>query len=802
MSKSPFSTVNSPSTTNSTVSTAKITRRKPIESNSSPFLPILSNLNPSSLLKWHNFLLSCHLTNLHSPQQQISTESNLKMMVFSWNVNQAQPQKVDFKNFLDSNMDIIVINLQETISLTALKSSKEKIDEWGTIITNSINMMDTSKTFKSIYKTGLLGLTTILIVNESLIDQIHDIESDSIGLGYLRWANKGCISLKFKVGGLDIGQELSKESLDYPHVHRLKRLPSVQVQILNVHLVHGEGDNVVVQRYESWNKIGNKLKLVDPSVGLTNLTVSKNTSGIKDDRKSHCEEDLNVFLKLSESEKIRLGPEGLIPFKNTTLTQVHDPRTCVIVSGDTNYRLKTGWDSYLGSSFDRKDVEELVSNGRFSDLIQRDQLTMERFKNNIFLGFKEAEINFPPTFKLNQSNPLVQLNANDFIPNYDGKRLPAYTDRILFVPRDHIELKHYKTTPLIGSDHLPVLATFDLQAQLINHEPLKRFKEEFLLKWDRILNSIKLIKLDSKVRLISKIGQINSLSDSFLFVQHLDLLNLNLQFDIMNGENALVCLNFQNESEEILTFEFKDEDSSRWFNSNKSIIEFTPLAHDNEDEEGNKKFLDIDYSLNGFTSNGLCSITPNDNVLATVQLKPSSPGVINKTYKLSIPSLMEIPDAQKFIAITFNVKDIFIPSIVELEELQFDNLLSCFEFLFTKKPSKSLLENVKDVSSPSDFTMNEWDLVRTLTLWEFQAHDNIKELFKILYIWLKCQNNDLISSIDERSRLMFKNVIKIIMWLKLDQNTGYTWFGWLFQDPEELLEVLEREDYKFDLNLL
>lgn len=802
MSKSPFSILNSPQTEQTTISRGKSIRRKPIESNSSPLLPILNNLNPSSLLKWHNFLLSCHLTNLDSSSDPIYQDKKLKLMVFTWNVNQTQPQDIDFMKYLNPQNDLFVFNLQETISLTSLKSSKEKIDDWVKVITNSINMIDTSKSFKSIFQTGLLGLTTILIVNASINDQVYDIESESLGLGYLRWANKGCISLKFKIGGLNIGQELTKDSLDYSHVNRLRRLPSVQIQILNVHLVHGEGDNLITQRYDSWNKIGNKLKLIDPSVGLTNLTMFKNTNGIKNDRKFHCEEDLNVHLKLSESEKIKLGENGLVPFKDPDFTKVHDPRTCVIVSGDTNYRLKTGWDNYLGSSFDRKDVDNLVFKNNFSDLVLRDQLTMERFKNNIFLGFKEAEINFPPTFKINQSSPITKLTPDEFKPNYDKKRLPAYTDRILFVPREHIELESYETAPIIGSDHLPVLATFDLNVQLINHQILQRFKEEFSLKWDNILNSITLIDLDPKVKLISKIGEINSLVDDSLFIQDLNLSNLNLKFNIMNGENALICLTFQNKSDEILNFEFKDEDSSRWFTSNKSIIEFTPLDHDKEQNVDNiQRFSDIDYSLNGSVINGGCLITPGDNVLASIKLIPSSPGVVNKIFKLTVPSLLEIPSSQKFVAVTLNVKDIFIPSIIELEESQFDNLISCFEFLFSKKSNKSILDNVKDVSTPSDFTIQEWDLVRVLTLWNFKGHENIMELFKVLYVWLKCQNNDLNSKNTERSKAMFNNVLKMIMWLKLDHNVGYTWFGWLFQDPEELLEYLEREDYKFDLNL-
>lgn len=753
---------------------------------SSPFLPLLGSLNPSTLLRHRNLLLACHLTNL---REAIATSHPIHLTVFCWNVNQLLPQTVDFSSVLDPTTDILVVNLQETIALTSLKSSKDKIEDWAAVLTTSLNMLDTSKSFKCIHKTALLGLTTLLIVKESLEDQIHDVQSDSIGLGYLRWGNKGCIGLTFKLGGLDVGQELSLDTLEYPHVARLKRLPSVQVQVFNAHLVHGEGAAVVSQRYDSLAKIGNKLKVVDPSVGLTNTTLFKNTNGVPDERERHCEEDLNVHLKLSVAEKEKLG-NGLATLTDPALTQVHDPRTCVIVSGDTNYRLNCGWDNQIGASFDRKDVDALVAAGNYSDIILRDQLTMERFKNNVFIGFTEAEIQFPPTFKVSG----VSKSSAGCIPRYDPKRLPAYTDRILFVPRDHMHLTNYTSAPLCGSDHLPVLASFDVAADMIDSTILHRYKEEFNLKWDRIINSIQLIDVDPNVKIISKVGQIDSPADNFLFIQHLSLLNLNLTFDIMNGESALVCVTLHNNVQETLLFEFKDEDSSRWFNSNKSLIDFTPLETDNI------KYPDVDYVLNGVVSNELCAITPNSDVLVTVQLKPNGPGVVNKTFKLAIPSLLEIPSAHKYVAVTLNVKDIFLPSLAEFEERQFENVCSAFDILLGNTHSKGLMDRVNDVSSPSDFTMAEWDLVRTLTLWTFEGHQVALELLRVLYVWLKCHNADLNAKIDERSKTIYNYVVKLIMWLKLDHNSGYTHFGWLFQDPQELLEVLEREDYKFDLN--
>lgn len=781
------------STEPSTAPSTRGERRKPIESSSSPFLPILNKLNPSSLLKWHNFLLSCHLTNLVEP---ITTPIKVAMQVFTWNVNQLSPQNLNFQSIFDPKAtDIFVINLQETISLTSLKSSSELISQWAMVIQQQLSFIDTSRSFKVVHQEGLLGLTTILIVEEHLVDQIYDIQTETLGLGYLRWGNKGCISLTFKIGGLHVGQELDKDMLNYPHVQRIQRCPPLQVQVLNVHLVHGEGDSVIQQRHDSWGKIGQKLKLIDPTVGLNNETVFKSTAGIPDERKAHAEEDLNVFLFLTVAEKSKLGESIKFLKDNPEFTRVHDPKTCVFVSGDTNYRFKTGWDNYMGATFDKKDVDKLVNEQNFEELILRDQLTTERFKNNILLGFKEPEVHFSPTFKINQSKTTL---ANIKTPVYDQKRLPAYTDRILFVPRSQIEFVDYFSPPLIGSDHLPVSANFILNCELLNSKLYQKYHEEFMIKWDRVLNAIQLVRFDPLVKLCTKFGQLSSPMDEGTFVQNVDMLNLNMSFDVVLGETVIVCIKLQSTVDEVIRYDFKDEESSKWFSSNKSVIEFIPLDS-NDDLE---KYSDIDYSLNGrLEQNGLCNLTPHEGVMLTIQLKPLAVGVVNKTFKFSVPELEKLPNSQRYMALTINVLDIFLPSIVELKELQFENIVACFEYIFSKTSSSSVLNYSREASSPSDFSKTEWDLVRQLTLWEFEANVKLNEVFKVVYIWLKCHNSDLTSRIDERSKSIYNMVVKLIMWMKLDQDTGYDWFGWVFNDSEELLEVLERENYKFDLNL-
>eukprot|EP01039_Chlorochromonas_danica_P000368 gene368-397_t len=95
-------------------------------------------------------------------------------------------------------------------------------------------------------------------------------------------------------------------------------------------------------------------------------------------------------------------------------------------------------------------------------LLAYDQLTIERRKGNIFRGFNEVDINFPPTFKYDK-----QSSTFDSSPK---QRVPAYTDRILYATKSsctsldasklQIVPKEYYSVDVRSSDHRPVYGKF------------------------------------------------------------------------------------------------------------------------------------------------------------------------------------------------------------------------------------------------------------------------------------------------------------------------------------------------------
>ena len=122
--------------------------------------------------------------------------------------------------------------------------------------------------------------------------------------------------------------------------------------------------------------------------------------------------------------------------------------------GDVNYRVHI-WD---GPGCDTVKeytmVQDLVNRKEFTQLQYHDQLTRERKLQNVFCGYQEAPISFPPTYRMNKGKP-----------GYSNKRnqSASYTDRILFKSltpaiEQHVTVRVYSAIHAMAqSDHRPVV---------------------------------------------------------------------------------------------------------------------------------------------------------------------------------------------------------------------------------------------------------------------------------------------------------------------------------------------------------
>ncbi|KFD54399.1 hypothetical protein M513_04742 [Trichuris suis] len=122
--------------------------------------------------------------------------------------------------------------------------------------------------------------------------------------------------------------------------------------------------------------------------------------------------------------------------------------------GDFNYRVDMAGD----------DVKKAIELRQWDVLWAADQLTQQRETGNIFVGFDEGPLEFPPTYKYDA--------FSDSYDTSEKARIPAWTDRVLFWERGLNEsgkrrcrILAYNRAELKTSDHRPVGAIFEVAIQ-------------------------------------------------------------------------------------------------------------------------------------------------------------------------------------------------------------------------------------------------------------------------------------------------------------------------------------------------
>ena len=130
----------------------------------------------------------------------------------------------------------------------------------------------------------------------------------------------------------------------------------------------------------------------------------------------------------------------------------------------------------------REDVKALVAEKDWMTLLSADQLKIEKEAGNVFQGFHEGAINFPPTYK-------YDLFSDDYDTS-EKCRVPAWTDRVLWRRRQVTKeppegwspgsVHWYGRSELKQSDHRPILALLDVEVLKVNEKKRETVFDEAL----------------------------------------------------------------------------------------------------------------------------------------------------------------------------------------------------------------------------------------------------------------------------------------------------------------------------------
>jgi len=153
--------------------------------------------------------------------------------------------------------------------------------------------------------------------------------------------------------------------------------------------------------------------------------------------------------------------------------------------GDLNYRV----DDILTV----EEVMELSNKGILDELLQNDQLNLERAAGRVFQGFQEGVINFKPTYKYQPNTDLYECRPDKKL------RAPAWCDRILWMVQDskHVTQINYQRSEINISDHKPVMSTFAVTIKDVIQNKREEIYEEVMKLLDNYDNeALPMVGLD------------------------------------------------------------------------------------------------------------------------------------------------------------------------------------------------------------------------------------------------------------------------------------------------------------------
>ncbi|KAI8907876.1 Endonuclease/exonuclease/phosphatase [Gorgonomyces haynaldii] len=380
---------------------------------------------------------------LRERELQFSNYSKLRLFTGTWNLN-GQDVQEQLNGWLNEDADIIVLGFQELDLSTEAYLIVDTTKEDALCESIEIALSALPDVYSRITTKRLIGMFIVVYCKRTHYPFVHDVSAESVGTGILgMMGNKGATAVRIKIF----------DSF---------------VTIVNAHMA--ADTSMVERRNQDFQDICRRLVFpLQPrfkDYGAYCLAHPW-VPGIKDAVPS-----LNGFVDTGISSAVFHASS----FSKSTLTLFDTDH--LIWIGDLNYRVNLG----------EQEAKELIAKGQYKQLLEYDQLEMERIASRVFCGFEEAPVQFSPTYKYD-----VGTNVFD---TSEKKRAPSWCDRILwfrnplkFNTEDWITCKKYGSCmELTTSDHKPVYALFDLTIRKLDPVKLSKTSDEISRELDRFEN--------------------------------------------------------------------------------------------------------------------------------------------------------------------------------------------------------------------------------------------------------------------------------------------------------------------------
>lgn len=366
-------------------------------------------------------------------KHQLLSSKTLLVRSITWN-QQARPLpsvKHLQEYLLHQKMyHIISIGSQECINSISKSAINPRKDHWEKICREALG-----NEYQLVIGHALQATHLAIYVHEALLDLISDIKSYVVATGICdTLGNKGGIGISLRVGMSTFCFLTAHLSAHQGQVERrIAEFHKITKEINNAFFCEGDRNhNVKTHNTCKAGSTDSSSKLTS-SVENTDVLLLQNEA-LQDSYsdESFCDEsDTDVYPYDSEGPSVREIQMNFL-----------DRFDFVFWAGDFNFRI-------FGT---RNIVDSLLLDERHDVLFSYDQLNMLMKFDETFVGLVEGPLNFRPTYKFDKNSDVYDTSKK--------RRIPAWTDRILFKPKFVDLLSYSCATEIRTSDHRPVYATF------------------------------------------------------------------------------------------------------------------------------------------------------------------------------------------------------------------------------------------------------------------------------------------------------------------------------------------------------
>lgn len=353
--------------------------------------------------------LSLIVLPLFCRENEFTSPVEASIFCGTWNVN-AKKQEGGLEDWLrpanQAMADIYAVGFQEIVDLNALNvalNSNNTISRsqfWQDSISECLNASGTTYTLVSLKH--LVGLLLCVYVKDSLINHVKDVRASSAGVGLMgMMGNKGGVAIRFNLYDSAVCFVCSHLAAHRENVTgRNNDFKNIMERVVFASELSKDGEE----------NDGGGVGVVMPKSGAAQFAAT----------------DVNIA-----------------------------DHEIIFWLGDLNYR--------IDDEYTTEEVFAKLESNDLESLRQKDQLNLERAKGNVFQGFDEGILTFPPTYKYQPGTDVYETRAEKKL------RAPAWCDRVLWKTSrpNMVQQVNYRRAALNPSDHKPVGSYFNCRVQKV-----------------------------------------------------------------------------------------------------------------------------------------------------------------------------------------------------------------------------------------------------------------------------------------------------------------------------------------------